>query len=156
MLAHLYGTGMIAPEVIDAPVEMAMGAITGVKNFAGKVQGFAGKVQDFTEKAGGLKQLITDVAANIGNAANSLLAEPTISGATGSTAGFKLAVRINAHFTQIVDTAPEFNGYPLCKVRKLSTLSGFCKVLNGDCEITGTKNESEALKAFLEGGIHIE
>lgn len=149
MLAHLYGTGMIAPEVIDAPVEAAMGAITGVKNFAGKVQ-------DFTEKAGGMKQLITDVAANIGNAANSLLAEPTISGATGSTAGFKLAVRINAHFTQIVDTAPEFNGYPLCKVRKLSTLSGFCKVLNGDCEITGTKNESEALKAFLEGGIHIE
>ena len=48
-------------------------------------------------------------------------------------------------------------GRPLCQVKQLSALSGYCQVMDGyDARIRGTPTEKTMIKNFLEGGFYIE
>ena len=60
-------------------------------------------------------------------------------------------------FGSMTDEDNTENGRPLCKVRQISNLSGYIKVLHGDIEIYGaTMGELEAVRTMLESGFYYE
>lgn len=60
-------------------------------------------------------------------------------------------------FNPVVDDDNTENGRPLCKVKQISTLSGYVKVLHGDIAINGaTANEMDLLRDALEEGFYYE
>lgn len=57
----------------------------------------------------------------------------------------------------VVDEDNAENGRPLCKVRQVSTLGGYMKVLHGDMEINrANETELDLVREQLEGGFYYE
>ena len=123
----------------------------------GVAGGGGGRGGSGAEPTSGATITVDKVLSNIGNAINSVLADVSVSGSNGGTACFSLGVRVNAHFTSISDEDNNFTGRPLCEYRKPKDMSdGFLQVLNGDIPIVSeyapSQNETDLVKAFLEGG----
>ena len=123
----------------------------------GVAGGGGGRGGSGAEPTSGATITVDKVLSNIGNAINSVLADVSVSGSNGGTACFSLGVRVNAHFTSISDEDNNFAGRPLCEYRKPNDMSdGFLQVLNGDIPIVSdyapSQNETDLVKAFLEGG----
>ena len=60
-------------------------------------------------------------------------------------------------FRDITEDDNTEHGRPLCKNKKISTLSGYIQVLNGDLEIsTATRSELDEIRSNLEGGFYYE
>ena len=77
-------------------------------------------------------------------------------GSQGSFVGWIQPVGLAAKFCKTVEIDNTHNGSPLMKVKTLSTLSGFTVVMNPDIAISGTSEESEAIKNFMTSGFYIE
>lgn len=61
-----------------------------------------------------------------------------------------------ADFTSIASEDIHHVGRPLCQTKILSTLDGFCQVLNPDVEINGSLREEDEINGYLSGGFFIE
>lgn len=61
-----------------------------------------------------------------------------------------------ADFTTIASEDIHHVGRPLCQDKVLSTLSGFCQVLNPDVSINGTMSEEDQINGYLSAGFFIE
>lgn len=123
----------------------------------GVAGGGGGRGGSGAEPTSGAMITVDKVLSNIGNAINSVLADVSVSGSNGGTACFSLGVRVNAHFTNISNEDNNFTGRPLCEFRKPNDMQdGFLQVLNGDIAIVSeyapSQNETDLVKAFLEGG----
>ena len=123
----------------------------------GVAGGGSGRGGSGAEPTSGASITVDKVLSNIGNAINSVLADVSVSGSNGGTACFSLGVRVNAHFTNISNEDNNFTGRPLCEFRKPNDMQdGFLQVLNGDIAIVSeyapSQNETDLVKAFLEGG----
>ena len=77
-------------------------------------------------------------------------------GSQGSFVGWIQPVGLAAKFCKTVEIDNTHNGSPLMKVKTLSTLSGFTVVMNPDIAISGTSEESEAIKNFMTSGFYID
>ena len=117
----------------------ALGAVGGaVSGFMGNISGFLG------------------AAANVGNAVEALMPRANTIGTTGTFAANHGDFELDFQFFRPVDDDPVHNGRPLCKMKTISTLSGYILVQDGDVAIAGTSEEDKLLRSYLEGGFYYE
>ena len=120
--------------------------------------------------AAGTSLITTSISAASGNAAGALIGGI---GFIGSIAeGFKESVQsngINGSFAflnttpklvaesyALVEEDNEHKGRPLCKLKKLNTLSGFIQCAEGDVQIPCTSTERDMISELLTSGFFYE
>ena len=87
----------------------------------------------------------------------SMLPQLSTKGNEGSFLPYSLgAPKLHAFYNLQVDTNPDKYGRPLCEVKTLSSLRGYCicdkAVITSSC----TGDEKETIEAYLNGGFYIE
>lgn len=83
---------------------------------------------------------------------------PTVStsGSNGALDFLEYPVVLYSRFTLVVDDDNTQHGRPLCKVRTISSLSGFLMCLKPDLDVAASRTEKEMIMSFLEGGMYYE
>lgn len=103
---------------------------------------------------------ILGAAGDIASALSSFSPHPEDIGKHSGFLGYNTSIHypyIVEKFNMVVDEDNTENGRPLCKVKQISTLSGYIKVLHGDIAIFGaTANELDLIRDYLEGGFFYE
>ncbi len=105
---------------------------------------------------GGVSELFSG-----GNIASGLASGMTTVSSTGTNGGFPTSY-LGGYCSLVATyaTFPEENnteqGRPLCKTVQLSSLSGFIKCAHGDVKLTGTYEEMQMVKSYLERGFFYE
>lgn len=95
-------------------------------------------------------------AMGIGNAVQAMLPQSRTSGSTGTFCNVFQAFYCAAEAHEIVDEDNTHRGRPLCAVRQINTLSGYIQVSDADIAISGTKEENEKIKSYMNGGFYYE
>lgn len=123
-------------------------------------------VNTAADAAGGIVDIITgkgSVAGTIKNTANGIASVMRASAPTatqGSVGGGMAALNSPRYvLCKWYDTVEENNtekGRPLCKIKTISSLSGYMECAEGDLEIAGTAEEMAEISAFLTGGFFYE
>ena len=80
----------------------------------------------------------------------------SVAGSMGSRTMTTISPAFISSFTKVVDEDKDHHGRPLCKLRKISTLSGYVQVMDGDILAPATLGELTQIKTFLEGGFFYE
>ena len=102
--------------------------------------------------------IASNVSSMIGNAIDSMTPNVSTKGANGNLYAFN----VNGPYlyyacTYPVDDDPTQLGRPLCKVRTLNTLSGYCMTRDADIHISGcTETEINTIRQLLNSGFFIE
>ena len=128
------------------------------RDYVGAVSSVAGAVGGAVAGAaiGGLGGGIIGAANGIGNALQALAPRASTVGTTGSFATLEGSFRLDFQFFDIVTRDPVHNGYPVCGILQLNTLSGYILVQDGDVAINGTSTEDAAVRQYLESGFYYE
>ena len=93
------------------------------------------------------------VAAGIANTIEGAKPQIASIGAVGSISAYAFSSpKIDCYFYNIVDEDLETIGRPLCKVRKISSLSGFIQCDNADVKTSGTLEENRTIKEQMDAG----
>ena len=93
------------------------------------------------------------VAAGIANTIEGAKPQIASIGAVGSISAYAFSSpKIDCYFYNIVDEDMQTIGRPLCKVRKISSLSGFIQCDNADVKTSGTLEENRTIKEQMEAG----
>lgn len=98
------------------------------------------------------------MAGAIGTAARGLGYQGFTGGSfSGGALGNEPFWSLNWRYYDPVDQDPTEQGYALCEMRTLNTLSGYIKVVDGDItSFTATDSELVQVKSYLEGGFFYE
>lgn len=103
------------------------------------------------------------VADNIASASQASMTKAQIIGYQGTMSGYYTDATIvnriflSAQFLYPANLDQPHKGRPLCQIKQLSTLSGFCLCANADISIMGaTASELTAIKQFMLSGFYIE
>lgn len=97
------------------------------------------------------------VAAGIANTIEGAKPQIASIGAVGSISAYAFSrPKIDCYFYNIVDEDIANFGRPLCKVRKINTLSGFIQCENVEVKIAGTAEEIRAITELMESGFYYE
>ena len=140
--------------VIINRIQTQLGVPIPIAVVRGDVAGAAGSI------IGGVASALTGnflgAAASVGNALSQAIPQPkTMGGLSGYHWGNLLAHLVSTHWV-IVDPDVAQHGTPLCAVRQLSSLSGYILCENAEISLSGTREESEAVMAYLNGGFYYE
>lgn len=95
-------------------------------------------------------------AAGVGNAAEAIMPRASTIGTTGTFAANHGDCELDFQFFRPVDDDPVHNGRPLCKMKTISSLSGYILVQDGDVAISGTSAEDTQIRNYLESGFYYE
>lgn len=95
-------------------------------------------------------------ASGIGNAVEALMPRANTIGTTGAFAANHGYCELDFQFFRPVDDDPVHNGRPLCKMKTISSLSGYILVQDGDVATSGTSEEDKLIRQYLEGGFYYE
>lgn len=79
----------------------------------------------------------------------------TLTGGGTTQYGYE-AIMLMEIFSYVADDDVEDCGRPLCQDVRISTLNGFIKCLDADVEISGTSNENQEIKSYMESGFFYE
>lgn len=103
-----------------------------------------------------LDKMVGGVFTGVGDAISFL--HPQFSGITygGGTSSFTFGGNLIQEFVRTTETDNEHLGTPLCKKRKLSSLSGYTMILDADVDIPATSVEKSQIISFMEEGFYIE
>lgn len=140
--------------VIINRIQTLLGVPIPIAVVRGDVAGAAGSI------IGGVASALTGnflgAAASVGNALSQAIPQPkTMGGLSGYHWGNLLAHLVST-FWVIVDPDVAQHGTPLCAVRQLSALSGYILCENAEISLSGTREESEAVMAYMNGGFYYE
>lgn len=104
-----------------------------------------------------LLDTVKETASDVGNALIAAMGQCSSSGATGALGMLDYPPELIQYFQYVVDMDPVHNGYPLCEMTQINTLSGFILVGNAD-EFTANcmAVERQAVIQYLEGGFYYE
>lgn len=80
----------------------------------------------------------------------------SVTGSTGSLFEVLRNWRLDYEFTDVVEEDKEQTGRPLCAVRTLSSLSGYCTVMDPDIEFDCYDGEYQQIASYMSGGFFIE
>lgn len=121
--------GMVGNAVRGGIVGSAVAAITGKNFFSGVADGIAEAEQS-----------------------------PTVSttGSNGALDFLEYPIRLYGRFTIVTDDDNTQHGRPLCKVRTISSLSGFIMCLKADLDLSASRTEKEMIMSFLDSGFYYE
>lgn len=92
----------------------------------------------------------------IGDALTALNPELNVVGQNGGVTIYSQPGALTTIHHMVVSEDNLHNGKPLCEKRKLSSLSGFTKTLDADCNIGCTLQEKQMIKGFMDGGFFYE
>ena len=147
--------GMILNRIqTQVGVPISLSSVT--KDYANNVTSIGGLVRIGAGAIGDIIGGITPQASGIGNAVESSINKVQTIGSTGAFVSNRGQCKLDAQFFRPVADDPAHNGRPLCKIRKLNTLSGYMKIQDGDVTIKGTSTEDSAIRSYLEGGFYYE
>lgn len=111
--------------------------------------GIAAITQDYPGMiAGGLSA--------VGNATKARIPSANTVGGVGGLDQLRGVPTFQYEWMIPVDEDLADRGRPLCKVRQISTLSGFIMCSNVEVNIAATPNEIDTIKAYMEGGFYYE
>lgn len=99
---------------------------------------------------------ISSAVGMIGNAANALRTRQSSVGGNGNLSDLEGIIYLTEIFYDIAAEDNSHLGRPLCGIRKPANIPGFIVVQEADVQITGTQNESDQIKTFLESGFYYE
>ena len=149
-------TRTIATVTAQVGVSFPFGAST--PDYGAGIRAAASAMAVLSSSGASAAQMTLATEAAIGTAAQGLGENGFV---TGSTSGGAASISANCHFqARIYDHAdidPEEEGYPLCEMTQIDTLSGYVKVTDGDItSLTATDSELMQVKSYLEGGFFYE
>lgn len=101
---------------------------------------------------GGAINAITGGLGMIGDAAKSAIPHASSTGSVGSISQLVGQCMMQAVFYRPVDADNSHRGSPLCEVRQINTLSGYVLCCDVELTIPCTSEESDRIKAYMEGG----
>lgn len=149
-------------------------------NFPGVVQNMqnaktaltnVGAVLEPTQQiVAGAKTLMSDPLRYLSQAATKAIpaaiaasASLQYTGGQGSFSNFLYPWVVRSKYLRVDGNREAYIGRPLCKVRPLSILSGYCKCQNVKLNLTGsaqeppaTLDEQEIVARYLEAGVYLE
>lgn len=104
-----------------------------------------------------LLQSVGRIVSNIGNAVLASSGVCTMTGNNGALAQYYLDQILTLFYFEISETDPVHYGYPLSKIRTISSLSGFVLCANdGDLSMAGPVSERQAVVYAMTGGFYYE
>lgn len=147
-----------APVVDGLKAALLAASILAVPASAGAVTtlGTAGMVDAGIAGAAMVGTVVGNIESRI---AMSIDRNPTVTslGSNGSLLPFNSkAPSVYTTFYDVAEMDNTHDGRPLCKTKKISTLSGFIQCKAGDVAISGYIKENEAITSFLVGGFYYE
>lgn len=126
-------------------VTRAVGSVVG-----GVVSGVAGNV------VGGIAGAISGIVS----ASEYFMPQMESMGQSGSFADYMASniktPQVIAQFMEIVDEDNADLGRPLCKIKQISTLSGYIRTRDSDISIPCTSNELNTVRSMMDGGFFYE
>lgn len=102
------------------------------------------------------KGLCSDLASGIESAQDFFMPKAEGKPGVGAFADALENWEVTSVFKTITDIAPNLYGKPLCQDKILSTLNGYTKCAQAYIEIGGTKEESDTIVNYLNGGFYID
>lgn len=139
---------ILASAVCNIAVPIAITQL--VRNDIGMIKSYASVVGDLATLN------IGKAFSDVGNAIENSQPKADIRNNTGSFSQVQEQLVLCTEFRHLVDEDNEHLGRPLCKKVKLSSLSGFTKVMNASVETPSTQEEQAMIESFLNGGFYIE
>lgn len=138
---------------VDIPIsQLTVDYVGGTLGTIGSVAGIVGN-----GLAGNIAGMFGSFAAGIGNAATSFTPKLASTGSQGSFIPYSVGKPfIYLQTVDQVDKDVARYGSPLCQVKTLSTLSGFCMTANAAIEIDGLDSENEEICSLLNSGVYLE
>lgn len=138
---------------VDIPISQITVDYIGVgSSIVGSVGGFLSSA--FMGNVGGA---INSVISGIGNTAQSVAPKVASLGAQGSFIPYKFGKPyIYLNTLDQVDVDNVRYGRPLCEVKRIGSLSGYCLCSNSSIEIGGTSAEASEIESMLNSGVFIE
>lgn len=100
--------------------------------------------------------MITSITSGIASNMENLFPKLNTSGSQYTQSEAYSNWYLVAEYHYPVDDDPVHRGRPLCKVRTISSLSGYILVSDPDIAIAGTAEENEKIKAYMAGGFYYE
>lgn len=95
-------------------------------------------------------------AGNVMSAVNALMPQVTRQGAQGNFSNVFPNFRSIAEHYTVADDDLTHRGRPLCQQTTISSLSGYILVSDADISISGTKQENEQIKSYMNSGFYYE
>ncbi len=105
---------------------------------------------------GNVGGVISNAITGIGSAVEALTPRSNTIGSGGSFSQLDYHSGLYAQFFLTVPDDNEHNGRPLCSIRKPSSIPGYMLIQDGDIAISGTREEAQAIKNYLESGFYYE
>ena len=128
----------------------------GVQNLIGGIGNIASGVVGTILGGGGISQ-ITSGLNGIIDAGRSVIPSASTSGHNGGLGAIQYKPYLQIVRRKVVERNSVENGYPLCKTKIISTLSGYIKTMNANITLAGaTDEEQEKVRAFMNGGFFYE
>ena len=95
-------------------------------------------------------------AGAIGNAIGSLMPRSQSVGSSGGYSQLYETPYLMGQFFELVDDDIVHNGRPLCQLVTCSSNTGYYLIQDGDVAISGTREEAQQIKNYLESGFYWE
>lgn len=105
-----------------------------------------------TGGVGGIAGAISSGVNGIANGVRAMQPRNSSISGNGSFSHLRYRPRLYHQFMIPVDEDLEHCGRPLCQIRQISTLPGYLLIKDAELDIPGFTGESEAVRAYLEGG----
>lgn len=131
--------------------QMSSNLFSGLPNFISNAAAAVGGY--FT---GNIPGMIAGGASMISSAADTITPRKETLGTNGSFSELTLLPHIDAQFYRVADESNEHRGRPLCKEKRIDTLSGFMMVADPDIDFPGMEEEKQIVRDFLAGGFYYE
>lgn len=137
---------------VGCPVQLSQVSAGLLSSIANRAQAGGGLLGEVVQAA---RSAITEIGEVVGLPVENSTAVAT-SGTNASRAMTKITPALLATFTYATDEDVQHRGRPLCKLVKVSTLSGYIQAADGDILAPATESELRSIKAYLEGGFFYE
>lgn len=110
--------------------------------------------------SGNIGGAINSAVSGIGSAVQSAMPQVQTKGASGSFLSYIMGAPVlYAYFTEQVDIDAVRYGRPLCQIKRLSDLSGYCLTSNASISYSSaypTRTEAEQVTDLLDSGVYLE
>lgn len=105
---------------------------------------------------GDIPNSLINGASGVVSATRALLPQARVSGSTGTFVDVFTSFISYCEFHEVVSDDLTHRGRPLCQQKTISTLSGYILVSDADISVTGTKEENEQIKNYMNSGFYYE
>lgn len=100
--------------------------------------------------------LISGGVSAIGDYARGKIPSSRTLGSNGGMNSLRGAINFLCEFKMLVNDSNQDRGRPLCKIRRIDTISNYIMVSDADIEIPAMESEQQEIRNYMEGGFFFE